>query len=166
MARRGIERNPNSARASQVLSTVLFTRHDTVAAFAAVERALVLNPNDLIIVGEYGGRLITTGEIERGMNVLQSATSASGVRPSWHHFYFFLCHYVRGKLPEATHEANAMTTDTYTHGLFARALMAAVNSDMDKARSTWAKLVALRSAWRDNPRGELDKHIFAGDPDL
>jgi TolB-like protein len=161
LARRGVERNPNSARAWQVLSTVLFSRHDTVAAFAAVERALMLNPNDLIIVGEYGGRLITTGEIERGMNVLQNATSLGGVRPSWHHFYFFLYHYMRGRLPEATHEANAMTTDTYTHGLFARALIAAVNGDMDKARSTWAKLVALRSAWRDNPRGELEKYIFA-----
>jgi len=161
LARRGVELSPNSARAWQVLSTVLFSRHDTMAAFAAVERAVALNPNDLIIVGEYGGRLITNGEIERGMNVLQSATSAGSVRPSWHHFYFFLGHYMRGNLADATHEADEMTTDSYTHGLFARALMAAVNGDMDKARSTWAKLVALRSAWRDNPRGELDKYIFA-----
>ncbi len=161
LARRGIELNPNSARSWQVLSTVLFSRHDTVAAFAAVEKALALNPNDQIIVGEYGGRLITTGEIERGMNVLQSATSAGDARPSWHHFYFFLGYYMRGQLPEASHEADEMTSDTYTHGLFARALMAAVNGDMDKARSTWAKLVALRPAWRDNTRGELDKYIFA-----
>jgi hypothetical protein len=54
-----------------------------------------------------------------------------------------------------------MTTDTYTHGLFARALMAAVQGDKAKAQSDWNKLVALRSAWRDNPRGELEKYIFA-----
>jgi tetratricopeptide (TPR) repeat protein len=161
LARRGIELNPNSARAWQVLSTVLFSRHDTVAAFAAVEKAVALNKYDQIIVGEYGGRLITNGEIERGMTVLQSAAGDGGVRPSWHHFYFFLGHFMRGQLPEATHEADEMTTDSYTHGLFARALMAATNGDMDKARSTWAKLVAIRSAWRDNPRGELDKYIFA-----
>ena len=161
LARRGIEINPNSARAWQVLSTVLFSRHDIAPAFAAVEKAVALNKNDLIIVGEYGGRLITNGEIERGMNVLQSAAGEGGVRPSWHHFYFFLGYYLLGKLPEATHEADEMTTDTYTHGLFARALMAAVNGDKDKAQTDWNKLVALRSAWRDNPRGELEKYIFA-----
>ena len=161
LARRGIELNPNSARSWQVLSTVLFSRHDTVAAFTAVEKALALNPNDLIILGEYGGRLITTGEIERGMNVLQSAISAGDGRPSWHHFYFFLGYYMLGEFHEATHEADEMTTDTYTHGLFARALMAAVNGDKAKAQSDWNKLVALRSAWRDNPRGELEKYIFA-----
>ena len=161
LARRGIEINPNSARAWQVLSTVLFSRHDIAPAFAAVEKAVALNKNDLIIVGEYGGRLITNGEIERGMKVLQSAAGEGGVRPSWHHFYFFLGDYMLGKLPEATHEADEMTTDTYTHGLFARALMAAINGDKDKAQTDWNKLVALRSAWRDNPRGELEKYIFA-----
>jgi adenylate cyclase len=136
LARRGIELNPNSVRSWQVLSTVLFSRHDTMAAFAAVKKALALNPNDLIIVGEYGGRLITTGEIERGMNVLQSATSPGDVRPSWHHFYFFLGYYMRGQLLEASHEADEMTSDTYTHELFARALIAAANGDMDKGRSS------------------------------
>jgi len=161
LARRGIEINPNSARAWQVLSTVLFSRHDIAPAFAAVEKAVALNKNDLIIVGEYGGRLITNGEIERGMSVLQSAAGEGGVRPSWHHFYFFLGYYLLDKLPEATHEADEMTTDTYTHGLFARALMAAINGDKDKAQTYWNKLVVLRSTWRDNPRRELEKYIFA-----
>src|SRR5262249_49771629 len=55
LARRGIELNPASARAYQVLSTVLFSRGEIKEAFAAVERALALNPYDLIILGEYGG---------------------------------------------------------------------------------------------------------------
>ncbi len=161
LARRGIELNPNSARAWQVLSTVLFSRHDSAAAFTAVQKALTLNQYDLIIVGEYGGRLITNGQIEQGMIVLQRAAGDGGVRPSWHHFYFFLANYMLDRLPEATREADDMTSDTYTHGLFARALTAALNGNKDKAQAVWSKLVAVRSAWRDNPRGELEKYIFA-----
>lgn len=161
LARRGIELNPNSARAWQVLSTVLFSRQDIAAAFEAVQKALALNQYDQIIVGEYGGRLITNGKIEQGTAELQRAAGDGGVRPSWHHFYFFLANYIRDRLPEATHEAEEMTSDTYTHGLFARALTAALNGNKDKAQADWKKLVAIRSAGGGNPRGELDKYIFA-----
>ncbi len=159
LARRGIELQPVSARANQVLSAVLFTRRDTTAAFAAVERAMALNPYDLIIVGEYGGRLITSGEIERGMQVLQRAAGDGGLRPSWHHFYLFLGSYLNGDLTEATRQAAEMTSDTYTHGLMARALAAAANKDQARAREALERLVALRPAWRSNPRGELEKYI-------
>lgn len=160
LARRSIELNPNSARSWQVLSTVLFSRHEIAAAFAAVQKALALNPNDMIIVAEYGGRLITTGDFDRGVEILQRAGGDS-VRPSWHHFYFFLADYMRGRLAEASHEADEMTSDTYTHGLFARALIASLEGKPEKAASAWRKLVALRPAWRDNPRGELEKYISA-----
>ena len=161
LARRGIELNPNNSIAWLILSAVQFGRNDIAAGFASIEKAMALNPNDPIIVSGYGGRLITNGEIDRGMAMLQRVAVYGDVLPSWHHFYLFLGYYMRGQLPEASHEADEMTSDTYTHGLFARALMAAINGDMDKARSTWAKLVVLRSAWRDNPRGELKKIIIA-----
>ena len=66
---------------------------------------------------------------------------------------------MRGKITEATHEAEEMTSDTYSFGLFGRALMAAINGDKDKAQSEWGKLAALRGAWHDNPRGELERFI-------
>ncbi len=158
-ARRGIELKPNSARAWQVLSTVLFSRRETAAAFTAVQKALALNPNDMIIVAEYGGRLITNGDIERGVEVLQRADSDGGVRPSWHHFYFFLAAYMRGRLAEASHEADEMTSDTYPHGLFARVITASLEGKRDKAEMAWKTLVTLRPAWSTNPRGELEKYI-------
>jgi tetratricopeptide (TPR) repeat protein len=161
LARRGVELAPASARAYQVLSTVLFSRRDTTAAFAAVERAMDLNPYDSIIAGEYGGRLITAGEIERGMNVLRRVEGNSGVLPSWHHFYLFLGSYLTDDLTAATRQAAEMTSDTYPHALVARALVAAANGDREKAQLAWERLVALRSAWRANPRGELEKYISA-----
>jgi tetratricopeptide (TPR) repeat protein len=161
LARRGIELNPTGARAHQVLSTVLFTRHDISAAFAALENAMELNPYDVIISYEYGGRLITSGEIEKGLKVLQQFSDQSAVLPSWHHFYLFLGNYLNGNIAEATRQANSMTSDSYSHGLVARALTAAANGDRAKAQDALKQLVRMRPAWRDNPRGELRKYISA-----
>ncbi|HZP76726.1 MAG TPA: hypothetical protein VFB45_11325 [Pseudolabrys sp.] len=159
LARRGVELNPTSGRNYQVLSTVLFSRHETAAALAAVEKAMALNKYDTIIAGEYGGRLITSGQIARGMAILQRVENDTDVHPSWHHFYLFLGHYLSGDMTEATRQAAEMTSDTYPHGLVARALAAAANNDRDKAQAALKKLVALRPAWRNNSRSELEKYI-------
>lgn len=161
LAQRGIELMPNNARAWQALAGILIERRDFEPGLDAFRTAMALNPLDPVIVDGYGGRLITLGEIERGMAVLQQSKCPSDKRPSWHHFYLFLSNYILGKLPEATHEADTMTSNSYPHGLFARALTAALKGDNDKAQSTWAALVALRSAWHDNPRAELERFIFA-----
>src|SRR5262249_53698310 len=129
LARRGIELNPASARAYQVLSTVLFSRGEIKEAFAAVERALALNPYDLIILGDYGGRLVTVGEIERGLKILAQAAEHGTVRPSWHHFYLFLGNYLIGNFAEAGFHADQIANDAYPHGLVARVLVAAHNGD-------------------------------------
>jgi tetratricopeptide (TPR) repeat protein len=159
LARRGIELSPASARAYQVLSTVLFSRGDTKEAFAAVERAIALNPYDLVILGEYGGRLVMAGEIDRGLKILAQAAEHGTVRPSWHHFYLFLGNYISGNFAEAGFQADQMANDAYPHGLAARALIASHNGDVARKQRALRLLVGLRPAWRDDARGELARLI-------
>jgi len=159
LARRGVELHPDNARAWEVLSAILFTRRDTTGAIAASQKAVMLNPYDVIIATDYGGRLITVGKIDEGMKILEDIPTSGGVRPSWEHFYLFLANYMRGKLPDAMHEADQMTSETYSFGLFARALMAATNGNRDKSQFYWNRLITLRSAWHDNPREELGRFI-------
>jgi tetratricopeptide (TPR) repeat protein len=159
LARRGVELGPDSARAWHILSTVLFNRHDTPAAIAAMQKSMSLNPFDTIVATDYGGRLVSIGEIERGMTYLERYAGVGGVRPIWQHFYLFLGNYMRDKLPEATREADEMTSDIYTFGLFARTLTAAGNGNTKKARANWEKLIALRPVWRENPRSALERFI-------
>jgi tetratricopeptide (TPR) repeat protein len=163
LARRGIELRPASARAYQVLSTILFSRGETKEAFAAVERAMALNQYDLIILGEYGGRLVTVGEIDRGLKILAQAAEYGTVRPSWHHFYLFLGNYVGNNFAEAGFHADQMANDAYPHGLVARALVAAHNGDTARQQRALRLLVGLRPAWRDDARGELARLIPAKD---
>jgi tetratricopeptide (TPR) repeat protein len=163
LARRGVELRPASARAYQVLSTVLFSRGDIKEAFAAVERAISLNPYDLIILGEDGGRLVTVGEIDRGLKILAQSAEYGTVRPTWHHFYLFLGNYMIGNFAEAGFHADQMTNDAYPHGLVARALIAAHNRDRARQQRALRPLVELRAAWRDDARGELARLIPAKD---
>jgi tetratricopeptide (TPR) repeat protein len=163
LARRGIELNPASARAHQVLSTVLFSRGETKEAFAAVQRAISLNEYDLIILGEYGGRLVTVGDVDRGLKILAQSAGYGLVRPSWHHFYVFLGNYLVGNFAEAGFHADQMTNDAYPEGLVARALIAAHNGDQPRAQRALQLLVALRPAWRDDARGELRRLIPSAD---
>jgi hypothetical protein len=163
LARRGIELAPASARAHQVLSTVLFSRSDTKDGFAAVERAIALNPYDLIILGEYGGRLVMVGEVDRGMKILAQAADHGTVRPSWHHFYLFLGNYVTDNFVEAGFQADQLANDAYPDGLVARALVATHDGDLARQQRALRLLVGLRPAWRNDARGELARLISSKD---
>ena len=155
-ARRAIQLQPESSRGYHTLSSVLFSRGDIEPAFAADDRAVALNKYDLAVLSDYGGRLVSAGRIERGMAML-GAVETGVLRQSSHQFYLFLGHYLQGDLPNATQDANQITGDVYPLGLLARALAAAANGDRDKAQEALARLVALRPAWREDPRSELRK---------
>jgi hypothetical protein len=158
-ARQGVELSPESARAYQMLFTVLFARRDMVAAFAAGDRAIALNPYDMTILSDYGGRLIMTGDTDRGMDAVSRAAEDGAVRPSWYHFYLFLGSYLKNDMVTASRHASLITTETYPLGLLAGALSAIADGNGELARKTYGRLVALRPRWREHPREELARHF-------
>jgi tetratricopeptide (TPR) repeat protein len=158
-ARQGVELSPESARAYQMLFTVLFARRDMAAAFAAGDRAIALNPYDMTILSDYGGRLIMTGETDRGMDAVSRAAEEGAVRPSWYHFYLFLGSYLKNDMVMASRHAGLIASETYPLGLLAAALSAATDGNRELARKTYDRLVTLRRAWREHPREELGRHF-------
>ena len=157
MARKAIELKPESSRAYQILFGVLFARHEIAAAFAAGDKAIALNEYDTTVMSDYGGRLIMTGDIKRGMEMLQRAGEFGVVRPSWHHFYMFLGSYLSGDLTNTVHHATQITNEDYQLGLIARALAASAAGDAERASRSIQRLKTINPAWGTNPRDELDK---------
>jgi tetratricopeptide (TPR) repeat protein len=155
-ANRALQLQPESARGYHTLSSILFSRGDIASALATDERAIALNKYDLAVLSDYGGRLVSVGQIARGMAKLGAVEMGVQRQPS-HQFYLFLGHYLEGNLPEATQYANQLTNDAFPLGLLARALAASANGEHDKALDALARLVALRPAWRSDTRGELRK---------
>jgi Tfp pilus assembly protein PilF len=156
-ARRAIELNPASSRNWTVLMVVLFHRHEVPEAFAAGEKALMLNKYDSLAPAEYGGRLIMVGETERGLAMMRRAIGANVVRPSWQHFYLFMGAYLSGDMKEAGYQAGQITEPNYALGHLARALVASATGDAERARQAIERLVALQAGWRSSPRLELVK---------
>lgn len=159
LVRQAIEKQPESARAYQILSAVLFGRQDYAASLAAAERAVALNRYDMTVLSDYGGRLVMTGEIDKGLAVLQRAADYGTLRPSWYNFYLFLGHYLKGETVAAGHFAGQITPERYPLGHVAHALTAQAAGDKEQARDALLKLVALRAAWRNDTVGELRKLI-------
>jgi TolB-like protein len=160
-ARRGVELDPESARAYEMLFLTLFVRRDLPAAFAAGDKAIERNKYDMRSVGGYGQRLIAIGEIDRGMDMLMRAGDEGGVRPAVDQFFLFLGNYLRGVAAAAAFHAGQLTSDTFQLGLVARALVAGAAGDRDGARAALDRLFALNPEWRDSPRGQLAKFFPA-----
>jgi TolB-like protein len=159
--RRGVELRPQSARAYQLLSTALYYRQEKEASFAAAEKAVELNKYDLIVLSDYGGRLVCAGEVDRGMQFLEQAVGVGAVTTSWNHFYLFVGHYIRGEMAEARYHAGQLTGDTYVFGQLARALIASLDDDVEETRRAVRAILALQPAWREDPRREIGRTIIA-----
>ena len=160
-ARRGIDLKPQSARAYHLLFTVLFLRGEKDAGIVAAEKAIALNPYDVLIPTEYGGRMIYCGEIDRGMAILQDAVGFGAVLPSWSHFALFVGYYMRGDIAEARYHASQLTSETYVYGQLARALIAHADGDETETRRAVQTILSLQPAWGEVPRREIGRLINA-----
>lgn len=158
-ALRAIELQPEDSRAYLALFVVQFNRRDLTSAFAAADKTLALNKYDMLALGEYGGRLIMAGDVEKGMALLQRAGEYGAIRPTWHYFYLFLGNYLRGDMKEAAKNAGHITSDDYAYGLVARVIASAAANDSNKVRQALDSLRALSPAWGDDLRGELARVI-------
>jgi tetratricopeptide (TPR) repeat protein len=160
-ARRVVELQPESSRGYNTLASVLLARGDIAPALAASDRAVALNRYDMAVLGDYGGRLISAGEIERGMNMLRRAAGVAVVLPSTHHFYLFLGYYLGGDLTQARYQAGQIIGEGQPLGLLARALAAAASGETARARQAVDQLASLQVSWREDPRGQLEKFFPA-----
>ena len=158
-ARRGVELKPQSAFSYHILFVVLFFRGETEAACAAAERAIALNPYDVQMLSDYGGRLIFAGHVDAGMDILRNSAVFGAILPAWTHFYLFLGHYLRDELAEARFHAGQLTNDRHVYGHLARALMAHRDGNADEAQRAIATILSVQPQWKANPRHEIGKLI-------
>jgi tetratricopeptide (TPR) repeat protein len=161
VARRGVELNPESARAYEMLFVIQFARRDLAAAFDAANKAITLNRYDMRLLGSYGARLISSGDIDKGLAVLLQAGNDGTVRPPFEEFFVFLGEYLRGDITSAVFHADQITNDSFQLGLIARALAAAARGESEAAARALSRLVALNPAWRDDTRATLAHFFYA-----
>jgi hypothetical protein len=157
--RQSIALHPESSRGYLALMVIQYNRRNGEAALAAGAKCLALNKYDMLALGEFGGRLIMAGRIERGMNMLREAGAHGAVRPSWHHIYMFIGSYMSGDMAEAVRHANDIPNDNVALGQVAKVLAAHAEGDEAKAREAIDRLSGLGPRWRSDPHAELARLI-------
>jgi TolB-like protein len=160
-ARRGVELNPESSRAYEMLFVIQFARRDLAAAFEAANKAITLNRYDMRLLGAYGARLISSDDIDKGLAALRQAGDDGTVRPPFEEFFVFLGEYLRGDITSAIFHADQITNDAFQLGLIAHALAAAARGESEAATRALSRLVALNPAWHDDTRTTLAKFFYA-----
>jgi hypothetical protein len=123
----------------------------------------VLNTYDVLIPSADGDALIQAGDIERGVKLLKGVEGNYLVRPMWEHFNLFVGDYLLGNLAEASHEADQLTSNSFSYGLLARALMAARNGNRVQAQQIVHRLAKKFPPGRDHPRREIERYSGALD---
>jgi tetratricopeptide (TPR) repeat protein len=146
-AEQAVELAPTSAYARRVLMDVYFFRGDRGQAVSAGDAAIELNPYDVDVFADVGGRLIAFGETERGEALLASAHSAAPGAPPWVDYHRVIAAYLKGDAPAAAAAADHLMGEGYAPGLLARALAGKISGETDSARADLRRLVALAPAW-------------------
>ncbi len=136
-------------------------RRDTAAALEAGRKMVSLNKYDMLALGEYGGRTLMSGDIEKGMAMLREAGAGGAVRPSWHYVYLFIGSYMTGQMTDAIGYANAIPNDNTALGQVAQVLAADASGKPDDARKAADRLRAVGPDWVKNPHQELSRIVAA-----
>ena len=160
-ARQATALHPEGSRGYLALMVIQSNRRDIAASLAAGDKCLTLNKYDMLALGEYGGRLVMAGDVDRGMKMLREAGAHGAVRPAWHHIYMFIGSYIGGDMADAARHANDIPNDNAALGQVARALAAKVSGDSDGARKAIERLMTLGPGWRRDPHAELARLIAA-----
>jgi len=158
-ARQAIALHPEGARGYLALLLVQFNRRDLAAAFEAGKRSIALNKYDMLALGEYGGRLILAGKIDKGMALLREAGQTESARPAWHHVYLFIGSYMAGDMAEAIRSAGDIPNDNMAIGKVAQLLAAHAAGKPDEVRKAIERLNAINPGWVTNPQKQLERII-------
>jgi hypothetical protein len=113
----------------------------------------------MLALGEYGGRLLMAGEIEKGMRKLREAGANGGARAAWHHIYLFIGSYMAGDMAEAIRHAGDIPTDNMAIGQVAQVLAAHAAGKPDEAKKAIDRLSAIAPGWISNPERQLSRIV-------
>ncbi|MFZ2100925.1 MAG: hypothetical protein WAU86_10210, partial [Oricola sp.] len=162
MARRAVELAPNLAQAHRALGWALQVSGEHLAALDQIREAHALNHYDLSIAASYGNTLVAVGDFTSAVNVLERATKASPVHPTWWDYSLFLAAFQNGRDDLISVSARNLVGRERSHYCAARLIAAYLEGD-DAMRT---KMLAEISS-RDNAflRDPLEFYSRAMPPD-
>ncbi|MGI6853041.1 hypothetical protein [Mesorhizobium sp. 1B3] len=115
-ANRATELEPLNARGLQAQMFALYFRGDIDAAMRVGSRAMAINPNDTVLMGEYGYRLALSGNWDEGCPLVAEARERNPGPLAYYEVGLAVCSYFSGDHQQAAmwiRKANVTTNGLY-----------------------------------------------------
>lgn len=165
-ARKAIQLDASNTRGLQALMMALFFNRELKEAMRVGEQALVTNPNDTELMGEFGTRVAMSGEWQRGAELLDRAIALNPGGGGYYHGTRALAAYMLNDKPTAVHEITK--ADMQKFPLF-HAVAAVIYADagmVEQARREGDIFVRMRPDFLPNIATELAmRNVQPGDGD-
>lgn len=100
-AKRAVDLDPENVRALQAKMLALYFDGQVEAALAIGERAMLTNPNDTELVGEYGVRLADSGQWARGCALVADTLERNPGPLGYYEVILSICAYIDQDYPAA-----------------------------------------------------------------
>lgn len=137
-----------------------FLRRDKDNFLHYVNKSLALNPSNTNIMATSAVKLIMTGEVDKGFEMLREALRFNPHIPSWYRSGMFIIHYLKGNFEEALSEAQHITTPNFFWGPLMRAAANGQLGKIEDAQKELTELFRLVPDFVDSGRGIMLKLFF------
>lgn len=133
-AKRAVELDPQNVRALQAQMLVLYFDGQVESALSIGERAMLTNPNDTELLGEYGARLAEAGHWSQGCPIVADATKRNPGPLGYYEVVLSMCAYIEEDYSRAaTWIRRAAVIDNPAYHLIAAAVFAEAGLSMEAA---------------------------------
>jgi TolB-like protein/Tfp pilus assembly protein PilF len=160
-AQRAVELAPTHALGHYALATVYFFRKEKIPFRVEAERALALNPLDASVKAYLGLLIASTGEWDRGCQMVESALQLNPNCPGY--FYFARCWnaYWQGKYAEVLEGVALINMPNYFHVPAIQAAALGQLGRQEEAQKVLRDVLALRPDFAVTVRQEYAKWFDA-----
>ena len=155
LARRAVELAPNSSWARYALGLATWFARDPGGALVIFEAAHALNPNDTTILAELGLRYVLSGELEKGVPLIEESYARNPAQPANYRMGLFFYHYSHGRYAEALAQARQVEMPHVLYGHVAVAAAAAGLGDEAGAAAAIASVLAIDADYGEHVAADL-----------
>jgi adenylate cyclase len=155
LAERAINLAPHSSRSNYALGMALWFAGEVAGAFAALEAAHRLNPNDTEIMADLGVRYCNHGQPEHGKALVLEAYARNPALPGVFCVGLAVDAYLHGRYEEAISYARRMMAPTVVYGPLMIAAAAARLGRFDEAANAIAQVLQIDPAYGEKVGADL-----------
>jgi len=131
--------------------------------FAEVDRALALNPNNVVAIESVAWQIAYAGDWDRGVALLRKAIELNPHYPGWYHLVFSFDHYRKGEYGEALANARQMNNPALWRQHLVTTMALGQLGREREAQESLSRLVELYPPIAANTRDDFRRWNFSED---